>query len=87
MPASWPKYLSSLAKELSSSSDRVRDLIGNAHWLTDGHHKEHLLRSVLARHLPSGMVAARGFVLDPSSEGVCSTEQDILVVDCLASCG
>ena len=30
------------------------------------------------------MVAARGFVIDPNDEGVCSREQDILIVDTTA---
>ncbi len=74
-------YLRSLATELISQSRRVRDLIGDAHWLSDGHHKEYLLLSVLGRHLPAGMIAARGFVLHPTYADVCSKEQDILVVD------
>ena len=67
--------------ELSSSCNRVRDLIGESHWLSDGHHQEHLIQSVVARHLPSGMIATRGFVLDSSNEQRCSTEQDILIID------
>jgi hypothetical protein len=83
-PPNRVRYLVSLASELLSQASRVRDLIGGAHWLTDGHHKEFLLIDLLHRHLPSGMVAARGFVIDPNDEAVCSREQDILVVDTTA---
>jgi hypothetical protein len=74
-------YLQSLAAEISVQAKRVRDLIGKAHWLTDGHHKEFLFLSLLERHLPSGMIASRGFVVGHSDENICSTEQDVLVVD------
>jgi hypothetical protein len=48
-------YLKSIADELTVQANRVRDLIGNAHWLSDGHHKEYLLTALLQRHLPSGL--------------------------------
>jgi hypothetical protein len=70
-----------MADELYSQSTRVRDLIGSVHWLSDGHHKESLLRNFLSRNLPSGMTAARGFVISPGNETACSREQDILIVD------
>lgn len=73
-------YLKSLAEELRSRQDRVRNLIGDAHWLTDGHHKESILRDLLRAHAPSAVLFGTGFVL---SEGLsdCSREQDILGVD------
>src|SRR5262249_30217168 len=57
------RYLLSLAEELHSQSTRVRDPIGDAHWYYDGHQKEYLLVDLLRRHLPSGMLASRGFVI------------------------
>lgn len=75
------RYLLSLADELHAQATRVRDLIGDAHFLSDGHHKEYLLIDVLQRHLPAGMVAARGFVISPANSVAVSREQDILVVD------
>lgn len=74
------RYLLSLADEIHSQATRVRDLIGDAHWLSDGHHKEYLLISLLERHLPSALAIKRGFVLGPSDE-TCSKEQDILIID------
>src|SRR4051794_17511886 len=41
------RYLVSLAEELYAQANRVRDLIGDAHWLSDGHHKEYLLIDLL----------------------------------------
>ena len=74
-------YLESIASELSVQSKRVRDLIGDAHWLSDGQHKEFLLLSVLHRYLPAGIVASRGFVVGQSSSNQISKEQDVLIVD------
>ena len=75
------RYLRSLADELRAQSQRVRDLIGDAHWLTDGFHKEFLLAEIIRRHLPGSHIAGRGFVVSPSHLEVRSREQDILVVD------
>lgn len=75
------RYLRSIGDELAAQARRVRDLIGDAHWLSDGHHKEYLLTSLLQRHLPSGVVATRGFVVSSSDYRRCSTEQDVLVID------
>lgn len=75
------RYLQSIADELYSQSTRVRDLIGGAHWLSDGRHKEHLLTSLVQRHLPGSCIAAPGFVVSPGNVKECSREQDLLVVD------
>ena len=77
----WFRLLTSLAEELHCQSTRVRDLIGDSHWLYDGHHKEYILTELLQRHLPSGVIARRGFVVSPNDEALRSTEQDILIVD------
>lgn len=77
----WYRFLASLAEELHCQSTRVRDLIGDSHWLSDGHHKEYILTHLLQRHLPSGVVACRGFVVSPNDTGLRSTEQDILIID------
>ena len=79
--ASPERYLRSLSDELRAQSQRVRDLIGDAHWLTDGFHKEFLLAEIIRRHLPGSHIAGRGFVVSPSHLEVRSREQDILVVD------
>lgn len=75
------RYLSSIADELAVQASRVRDLIGAAHFLSDGHHKEYLVSALLGRHLPAGLAIGRGFVIDPTDHSHCSKEQDVLVVD------
>jgi hypothetical protein len=74
-------YLSSLADELLSQAKRVRDLIGDRHWLSDGHHKEYLLKNLLLRHCPASTLVARGFVVNPRDLRSCSREQDLLIID------
>ena len=75
------RYLTSLAQELSTQANRVRDLLGDTHWLTDGSHKEFLLIELLRRHIPFGMIASRGFVIHETDATKRSREQDILIVD------
>jgi hypothetical protein len=73
--------LRSLADELNAQSNRVRDLIGDRHWSSDGNHKEFLLAESLRRHLPGSHVIAKGFVVHPTRSEICSREQDLLVMD------
>lgn len=68
----------SLSSELSSLKDRVRNLIEDANWLTDGEWKESVLRTSLRRHMPDTVEVGRGFVITP---GRCSTQIDILIYD------
>lgn len=74
-------YLASWAQELEARAQRVRSLIGDAHWVSDGNHKEALLREFLRRYLPSGLAISNGFVRSPSAENNCSPEVDILIAD------
>lgn len=75
------RFLPSISAELLARAGRVRALIGDRHWLTDGHHKEELLRELLRQHLPSPIRVSRGFVLDPTGEVEPSREQDILLLN------
>lgn len=74
-------YLGSVARELEADAYRVRCLIGDKHWLSDGTHKEAVLAGVLARFIPSDFLIAKGFVRARGREVRLSTEQDILIVD------
>jgi hypothetical protein len=73
--------LNSWAEELHVRANRVRQLIGAAHWLSDGHHKEYILAEFFARHLPAGLTVGRGFVRPPDPEMPVSREIDILITD------
>lgn len=81
MQADFDAYLQSWTNELSSRADRVRQLIGDAHWLSDGHHKEGIIREFLVRHLPSYLNVTRGFVRTVGGNQKCSPENDILISD------
>ena len=74
-------YFRSLSAELDVQANRVRSLIGDAHWLSDGGHKEALVRGFVTRHVPHGTVVGRGFLIRPESPTVCSREQDVLVLN------
>lgn len=71
----------SWAQELKSRSDRVRNLIGSAHWLSDGHHKEDILRQFLIRHLPPRLRITRGFMRSSEPSDGVSREIDAMVSD------
>lgn len=72
-------YFESWSNELTAKANRVRNLIGDAHWLTDGQHKEELLKSHLKNYLSGYLRITRGFVVDPLEEGTISKEIDILI--------
>lgn len=72
-------FLESWGQELAARQNRVRSLIGNAHWLSDGHHKEAILRDFLSRYLPNEVECTTGFVRSAVEERRCSPEIDILL--------
>ena len=69
-------YHQALAQEIKSTKDQVRHLIGSQHWLTDGEHKEIILRKVLRNRLPDNFRIGRGFICAQNS---ISTQIDVLV--------
>lgn len=77
-------YLESWAAELNVQQDRVRQLIGSAHWLSDGHHKEALVREFLSRYVPPQLVVGSGFIVSATADHACSPELDVLISDPLA---
>jgi hypothetical protein len=74
-------YFVSLSEELGAQANRVRQLIGSAHWGHDGRHKELLLMELIRRHCPASILVSTGFLVSPHNLAVRSSEQDILVVD------
>ncbi len=58
--------------------DRVRYLINDGHWQTDGEWKESVLRSVLSRTIPRNMAIGRGFIVGNRES---SSQIDILIYD------
>jgi hypothetical protein len=68
----------SLGTELTSMKDRVRQLIGDRHWQTDGEWKESVLRNVIRRYLPNQILIQRGFIVENNFR---SGQIDILFTD------
>ncbi len=64
---SFLSYHKSIGQELKTSEKRVRDLIGKSHWLTDGEHKESILRKVISDFLPEIYRTGTGFVCYPGT--------------------
>jgi hypothetical protein len=60
-------YQESISRELQAGQNRIRHLIGAAHWQTDGEHKESMIRNLLRIHAPETVRIGRGFVCYPSS--------------------
>ena len=72
------RYWQSLGKNLKATKDRVRNLIGDRHWLTEGTYKEIILRNAIERHLPESLRICTGFVC---SDDDISTQIDLLIID------
>ncbi len=70
------EYHKSIATELRTTKDRIRNLIGDRHWLTDGEHKEAVLRKVLRCHIAETLHVGTGFVCGSAST---SHQIDILI--------
>jgi hypothetical protein len=81
------EFQESVTKELEVVKDRVRNLIGNAHWGEEGRYKEAVLMNVIRRFLPSDLSAGTGFVVKSEArravhERITVSKQiDIIVYD------
>lgn len=71
-------YYKSIADEMMSTKDRIRSLMEDVHWLTDGEWKESVLRSVLRRYMPDNVGIGRGFIIGDSGT---SRQIDVLLYD------
>lgn len=73
------EFHKSITSEILSVKDRVRNLIGDAHWYSDGAYKESVLREVLRRYLPEKYNIGQGFIV--YDDGTSSKQIDILITD------
>lgn len=71
-------YFRDLSAQLQALQNRVRHLISDAHWPSDGAWKESVLRSVLRGYLPASHSVGTGFILTPDGP---SSQIDVLVYD------
>lgn len=72
-------YHQSIGEELSTIKNRIRNLIGNNHWQTDGEHKESILRKILRQHISENYSIGKGFICYPDKS--VSNQIDILIAD------
>lgn len=76
------QFHESIAKEFKALKDRVRNLIGDAHWGEEGRYKEAVLRNVINRFLPRDISLGTGFILTKAEDGnrlIVSSQIDIIV--------
>ncbi|MBS3075048.1 hypothetical protein J4429_01165 [Candidatus Pacearchaeota archaeon] len=75
----FKKFYESLNKELIAVKDRVRSLIGKAHWGEDGRYREAVLKNVISKFLPKSCSMGTGFVINKDKE--ITKQIDIIIYD------
>ncbi len=73
-------YHRSVGSELQAIKDRVRNLIGDAHWGEEGRYKEAILKNSISRFLPADISIGTGFVAIKENERVRTTKQIDLIL-------
>ena len=78
-------FQESITQELDAIKNRVRNLIGNAHWGEEGRFKEAVLKNVLRKFLPNNLSIGTGFILQAvgnnDDENILSSQLDIIIYD------
>ncbi|EHY9871043.1 hypothetical protein K9517_004336 [Vibrio vulnificus] len=74
----FESYQLAIGNALRLEKDRIRHLIGSDHWLTDGEHKEYVLRDVISGFIPESYRVSSGFVCYPSQKKS-SGQIDVLI--------
>ncbi|MFD1863057.1 DUF6602 domain-containing protein [Planococcus chinensis] len=69
-------YQKSIAREFNATKDRIRNLIGSAHWGEEGRYKEIILMNFLKRFLPTTIAVGTGFI---KSNEKLSSQIDIII--------
>lgn len=77
------EYQKTINRELNNFKDRVRLIIGSAHWGEDGRYKEEKLKSVIRERLTNNLSVGTGFIVNQFSrtENVVSKQIDIIVYE------
>jgi hypothetical protein len=75
------EYFRSIEKEILLRSERIRLLIGAKHWLTDGRHKEELIKNAVTRYCGEHIIATNGFICSFNYIGRSSPEVDVLILN------
>ncbi|MFD1445784.1 DUF6602 domain-containing protein [Oceanobacillus profundus] len=76
------EFQKTLSRELITIKDRVRNLIGDAHWGEEGRYKESILKNVISRFLPKDLSLGTGFIITKERERLKRSRQiDIIIYD------
>lgn len=79
------EFFGSTAKALEAQGQRVRNLIGKAHWQSDGTYKERQLKNAIREIVPSMFKVGDGFLIyqkDKKQENLeVSRQTDVIVYD------
>ena len=75
-PRNLIDFHKSVNTEFDVLKNRVRQLIGGKHWLSDGEHKESIIRKILKDRLPASVSTGRGFIYFRDDV---STQLDVLI--------
>lgn len=70
----------SIGKEMHVKKNRVRNIIGDAHWGEEGKYKEILLKQMIQRYLPQDLSIGTGFIATKTDESISTTSQIDLIV-------
>jgi len=71
-------YQVTISNALKLEQNRIRHLIGDKHWPTDGEYKEQILRDVISDFIPEVYRVGSGFVCYPEIQSS-SGQLDILI--------
>lgn len=78
-------FQGSITIELNTIKDRVRNLIGDAHWGEEGRFKEAVLKNILRQFLPKNLSVGTGFILKANGnndrDNILSSQLDVIVYD------
>ena len=78
-------FQESISNELMVIKDRVRNLIGAAHWGEEGRFKEAILKNILRQFLPKNLSVGTGFILkaigNNDNDNTLSSQLDVIVYD------
>lgn len=85
MPGNTRLFQESITIELNTIKNRVRNLIGDAHWGEEGRFKEAVLKNILRQFLPKNLSVGTGFILKANGnndgDNVLSSQLDVIVYD------
>lgn len=78
-------FQESITQEIDAVKNRVRNLIGSAHWAEEGRFKEAVLKNILRKFLPSNLSVGTGFIVKADGYGdadtILSSQLDVIIYD------